>query len=67
MEAVIETAAQTIFETWGGPWVQATEYRKHQARGEALKILEAIKSHPEQAAALVEFLTTADMGDLSAA
>jgi len=67
MDAAIETVAKIIFEEWGGPWVAAPEFRKTQARREALTILDGIRKSEEAKREVIAFLNSTDMGDLSAA
>jgi hypothetical protein len=56
METAIEAAARVIFETWGGPWTTAPEFRREQARKEALSVFEAIKANQGARDELMEFL-----------
>lgn len=65
METAIEIAAKTIFETWGGSWATAPEFRREQARKEALSALETVRNDPIASEELIEFMKAKDMGDLS--
>jgi hypothetical protein len=56
MDTAIETAAKVIFEKWGGPWASAPDFRKTQARREALSVLEAIRENQGAKEELIEFL-----------
>ena len=67
METAIETVARIIFEDWGGPWVTAPEFRRAQARREALTVLDGLRKDEVARAEVVAFLTSKDMGDLSSA
>ncbi|RAS13515.1 hypothetical protein [Ensifer adhaerens] len=66
MERLIEQMASSIFESWGGPWRSAPEFRRAQARSEALKVLENIRSDEDARAEAIDFMANEDMGDLSA-
>ena len=67
MDAAIEIIAKTIFEGWGGPWMSAPEFRKTQARRDAVLILEAVRQSEGAKTQVISFLNSTDMGDLSAA
>lgn len=66
MNKAIETIAKISFESWGGPWATAPEFRRAQARKDALTILDGICKSEEAKRDLMLFLTSTDMGDLSA-
>lgn len=57
MRTAIDTTARVIFETWGGPWAVAPEFRKAQARIEASKVLEALLNDAAASQELILILT----------
>lgn len=55
-ERAVEVAAKVIYETWGGPWAIAPQFRRDQAGREASAILLALKQDPQAAQEAAKYL-----------